>query len=157
MKSVDKKVGIKSFSDPTQGAVPSFFTSPIWEDKSSLSFKLKQIIFQAVLEVAGKNQGLKSDILKLEHPSQNNYGDYATNIALILAGKMHLKPYDLAKKIADQLNKYISDNQKITISSDSKKSQDNNIYPSRILEKIEIGGGGFINLWLREDYLITLL
>jgi len=100
---------------------------------------LKQIILKAV-----ESSGFKVDEekIKLEHPSDVNFGDYSTNIAMSLArlrqgydgqAKSEKKnPRELAEKILRQ-------------------AQDINC---DFIEKIEIAGAGFINFYLKPEYLI---
>lgn len=136
------------------------------EDKHSLAFKLKKIIFHVLEEVVGEGSVKITDV-KIEHPANENYGDYSTNIAMIMAGKMKLKPVELAQKLVDVLNKYIIQYQSASSVSDSLSLQDKQksskitkIDPktvAQILEKAEIAGSGFINLWLRRDYLSSKL
>jgi len=73
----------------------------------------------------------------LEHPAQAEHGDYASNIAMIVFGKQstvnsqrqYKTPLDLAQKIVDSFPK------------------------TDYLEKIEAVKPGFINLWLKTEYL----
>ncbi|TSC53937.1 MAG: Arginine--tRNA ligase, partial [Microgenomates group bacterium LiPW_16] len=66
----------------------------------------------------------------LEHPAQETHGDYATNVAMVVAGKQKDKtPLELAKKIVDA-------------------------YPEvDYLAKVEVAEPGFINFWLKEEFL----
>lgn len=77
-------------------------------------------------------------LLTLEHPTEPNHGDYATNIALKIKTpdtklKVH-NAFDLATKIANTWR---------------------SLGLPAYLDKIEILQPGFINLWLNNDYLIT--
>jgi len=66
----------------------------------------------------------------LEHPAQESHGDYATNVAMVVFGRQkYATPIELAKAIVDA-------------------------YPEvDYLSKIEVASPGFINLWLKTDYL----
>ena len=81
----------------------------------------------------------------------------STNIALVLAKKLKIKPQDLANQIVEKINKYIKSNHKISIKSDSKLIEDIIIEPKNILEKIYVAGQGFINMQLAVDFLINHL
>ncbi len=71
-----------------------------------------------------------NDIIKIEKTRDETHGDFATNIAMILAGKIGAKPRDLAENIIGH------------------------IPGSDLVEKIEIAGPGFINFFLtRHAYL----
>ncbi len=65
----------------------------------------------------------------LEHPVQADHGDYSSNIAMALAKKSNQKPLDLAQKIASSFSE------------------------TDYLEKIEAVPPGFINFWLKPDFL----
>ena len=90
---------------------------------------LKKIILEA-----GKNLGLPliEDEIKIDHPSDVNFGDYSTNIAMVLAKKENVSPKDLAEKILRQVQDINCD----------------------FIEKIEVAGAGFINFYLKPEYLI---
>ena len=72
--------------------------------------------------------------IELEFTRDPSHGDYASNIAMILAAKDKKKPRDIARIIADG----IADEE-------------------NILKKVEIAGPGFLNLYLRESVWATLL
>ena len=64
----------------------------------------------------------------LDRPKQAGHGDYACNVALQLAKPLRAKPRDIAARLVAQLPQ------------------------SPVLEKAEVAGVGFINLFLRRDY-----
>lgn len=82
-----------------------------------------------------KKLGLPVSELTLEHPKEESFGDYSTNITLKVK-KPGVAPYDLAVEI---------------ISAWRSAG-----LPS-YLAKIEVAGGGFINLWLSKDYFLDEL
>jgi len=90
---------------------------------------LKKIIFDAC-----KKLGLAIDEkdIKIEHPQDVTFGDYSTNIAMVLAKKEGKNPRDLANSVFQLIS--LSDNQ--------------------IIKKIEVAGAGFINFYLKSEYLI---
>ena len=83
---------------------------------------LKQIILKAV-----KDSGFKVDEekIKLEHPSDVNFGDYSTNIAMVLAKEENKNPRELANLVCQSIS--LSD--------------------SQLIKKIEVAGAGFINFY----------
>ncbi len=92
---------------------------------------LKDIIFEAarsVLEPKDLGALEASDVL-IEHPKDKNHGDYATNLALILAKRAGLPPRKLAEEMVQTL-----------------KSGHNYIL------KVEVAGPGFINFFLSDDW-----
>ncbi len=71
--------------------------------------------------------------LSLEHPAEKVHGDYATNIALLIAEVKKEEPMKIAQAIRNRLLKL----------TEAKK----------LLEKIEVAGPGFINFFLSKEYL----
>jgi arginyl-tRNA synthetase len=72
---------------------------------------------------------------EIEHPAEESNGDYATNVALVLKREVKKKPRDLAEEIAGQLKK------------------DKEL--AKIVADIEVAGSGFINFWLKEEFLVN--
>lgn len=94
---------------------------------------LKKILVEVGKEL--KLPIVESDI-KIEHPSDINFGDYSTNIAMILAKSEKKNPRELAELILRQAQDYSNKN-KIDL-----------------IEKIEVAGAGFINFYLKPEFLI---
>ena len=67
---------------------------------------------------------------ELDVPKQKTHGDYATNIALILAKPLKLAPRQIAQALANHLETSGTD-----------------------VERVEIAGPGFINFYLRPGWL----
>lgn len=86
--------------------------------------KLKELLVKAV----GDKEVTLADI-NLEHPTDVKFGDYSTNIAMILAKKDRGDPVELAKKIIGQIR------------------------DKEIIDKLEVAGNGFINIFLKKDFL----
>jgi len=74
--------------------------------------------------------------IKIEHPNDNQFGDYSTNIAMVMAKKLGKNPQQLAKEFLDQINNYVFKNK------------------IGLIEKVETAGAGFINFYLNLDDLI---
>lgn len=72
--------------------------------------------------------------IELENPKDPGFGDYASNIAMILASRAKKNPRELARIIADEI-----------------------VDKDHILKKIEIAGPGFLNFTIREDVWTSLL
>lgn len=72
----------------------------------------------------------ETDIV-VEIPAKKENGDYSTNIALTLTKKLHKSPMEIAQDII------------------------NNIDNSDLIEKITIANPGFINIYLKKDYLLN--
>lgn len=71
----------------------------------------------------------------MEHPENLEFGDYSTNVAMVLAKKIGKNPYDLAGDITDALNANKLD----------------------FIEKIEAIRPGFINFYLSQSFFAESL
>jgi arginyl-tRNA synthetase len=69
----------------------------------------------------------------LERPSEAEYGDYATNVALQLAGARRRPPRELAAEIAEAAGGLDA------------------------VERAEVAGPGFVNLFLRDEWFVATL
>lgn len=93
--------------------------------------------------VKAKNIQLEPEryaVLYLERPKIKSHGDYASNVALVLASVFRISPHELAKAIVDQINKHWDD-WELTDE----------------IEKIEIDGPGFINFFLTKKAIWEIL
>jgi arginyl-tRNA synthetase len=95
--------------------------------------KLKAAIQDAVY-TAGLADEQSIPAIILEQPKDKAHGDYATNIAMQLARVAKKAP----RAIAEDLQKHFN-------------------YENAPVEKIEIAGPGFINFFMRNDYLGELV
>ena len=68
----------------------------------------------------------------VEYPADEGFGDYSTNVALVLANKTKENPKELAKAMAKLLE---------------KKAKD-------WVEKVEASGPGFINISIKTEYIV---
>lgn len=91
---------------------------------------LKKIIVEAGQKL---DLAIIEEEIKLEHPANINFGDYSTNIALVLSRDIKKNPIDLANLVCQTIN-----------SSDCQ-----------FIEKVEVAGAGFINFYLKPEYLIS--
>jgi arginyl-tRNA synthetase len=66
----------------------------------------------------------------LERPPKPEFGDYSTNAAMLLAPALGEPPRDTAEKLADELGRGLEGT----------------------VEKVEVAGPGFLNLFLSEDW-----
>ncbi len=89
--------------------------------------ELKKIIFDSLKKI---NISVKENEIKLEHPADVNFGDYSTNIAMVLANSAKQNPIEIAKNI------------------------ENNLKNNELVEKIEMAGVGFINFYLKPEVMI---
>lgn len=79
--------------------------------------------------------------IKVDIPENSSFGDYSTNIAMIMAKKEGKKPHDLAQELISKL----------------KNKSEENEFILKNFEKIEVAGAGFINFYLSKDVLLSNL
>ena len=75
--------------------------------------------------------------VELEHPNDLANGDYSSNIAMKLAGKLKRNPFEVAEQIAQHLK--------------------NQTELESVVESIEVAKPGFINFKLTSEYLAQLI
>src|SRR3989344_1886067 len=90
--------------------------------------KIKEIIKKAIGEVFGLAN------FSVEHPADEKMGDYASNIAMVMAKQMDKSPRELAEEVVKKL----TENERFM----------------EVVEKIEIAGPGFINFWIKDEVLV---
>ena len=81
-----------------------------------------------LIEKAVKETEKEFPDFSIEVPSEKSHGDYSVNVALILAKKSVKNPVELAKLIKDKVK-------------------------SDLFSKIEIAGPGFINFFIKDEYM----
>ena len=84
---------------------------------------LKSLVKEALLKL-----GIEDVEINIDVPTKKGFGEYTTNVALMSAKVLNMNPRDLASKLIENIN-------------DEK------------IEKIEVAGPGFINFYLKNDYL----
>ncbi|HLS06919.1 MAG TPA: arginine--tRNA ligase, partial [Bacillota bacterium] len=94
---------------------------------------LKQAITQAVIQANLAEATELPDII-LEVPKDKSHGDFATNIAMQLARIAKKAPREIAEEIKEHIN-----------------------VKEATIEKIEIAGPGFINFFMKRDFLHTII
>ena len=96
---------------------------------------IQQLISQALVQIASDGVISEEIILEpiIERARDTQHGDFATNIAMVLAKVARTKPRDLAEKLVAALPE------------------------SAEVSKVEIAGPGFINFYLSSDAYHTLV
>lgn len=96
----------------------------------------RQQLNSTILDIAQKNQiSITENELKsyaIEPTKELSFGDIASNIAMYFAKKFQLSPKDLANQIINQLDR-------------------------EYIEKIEIAGAGFINIFLKNQIFYKVI
>ena len=100
----------------------------------SLRKRLIRALEDALKKCAGSGMpGCVVPFIELETTREKNHGDYATNVAMVLASKCKMNPRKIAAAIQE------------------------NLEAGEIVEKIEIAGPGFINFFIRDGIWPYLL
>ena len=81
--------------------------------------------------------GVKTPEVDFEHPADLAHGDYSTNVALVYAKELKMKPRELAEKIVVELKKSEVLGEVVDLS------------------RVEVAGPGFINFWVKESWLLS--
>jgi len=89
---------------------------------------MKQIVRDSINKVLASAQ-LSAVDFNIEYPADLKFGDYSSNVAMVLAKNMEKNPRDLAQAIVNDLNRDL---------------------PPQI-EKAEMAGPGFINFYLKKE------
>jgi arginyl-tRNA synthetase len=87
----------------------------------------------AVDRLAGELARIAGAPVELERPGKAEHGDYATNVAMRLAPERRRNPRELAEELATQATELPA------------------------VERGEVAGPGFLNLWLADDWLAKAL
>jgi arginyl-tRNA synthetase len=101
---------------------------------------VSQVLESQIKKAVQKVYDISLEMPYLEHPGQEERGDYASNVAMVLAKKVSQSPMEVAKKLHYELGE-----RELFFESRGNK------YP--ILESIEIAPPGFINFKLSAKWL----
>lgn len=101
--------------------------------------RIRERIIRAI-EDAVEEMSLEEAKVEVEHPADENHGDYACNVAMV-GYKEAEEVFENPKELAEML---------------VKKLKKNEVLMKRV-EKIEVAGAGFINFYLRQRWLIDEL
>lgn len=82
-----------------------------------------------IIEAISNAANVSTDMVKLDFSPDSRFGDYSTNIALLLAKTRGQKPMDVAEDILKKID-------------------------HEMFEKIDVANPGFINFWLKSDILV---
>ncbi|HOH11236.1 MAG TPA: arginine--tRNA ligase [Candidatus Paceibacterota bacterium] len=94
--------------------------------------ELKREIEKALMAL---EVGFSGSDTNLEQPADFKFGDYSTNVAMVVAKTAGLNPKDLAEKIAEQIR--LNNNPNI--------------------KDVQVAGGGFVNFYLSEKFFAESL
>jgi arginyl-tRNA synthetase len=94
--------------------------------------QLSKIVASEIEKVL-KDKGIEGVEIFVERPKDEQFGDYSTNVAMKLAKQMRKAPIAIAGELKELLEK------------------------SKIFEKVEIAGAGFINFYFSKEFIFTVL
>lgn len=97
--------------------------------------KIARIIQKEYKKLCQKRTELYVKDLKIEisRPVLEKFGDYSCNIAFLIAKKKNKKPFKIAQILKEKI--------------------ENNSDFQKICEKVEIAGSGFLNFYLKKEFL----
>lgn len=95
---------------------------------------MSEAIIRAELARVATALGAEVPAFVLERPRDPGHGDLSTNLAMVLAKQLKSNPRALAQQAIGMLN-----------------------IPADVVSRTEIAGPGFINFWLAQDALASLL
>jgi arginyl-tRNA synthetase len=95
-----------------------------------ITSKVQELLHKAIVAEFGQ-RAVKLEQINIEHPADQEHGDYSSNISLKLKID-NLAPFDLANRIVNGVRK---------------------LGLPQWLGKIDVVAPGFINIWLSEEYL----
>ncbi len=98
-----------------------------------IQIKIKKLLFEALQKSFGSDVEMKVEDIFLERPADTIHGDYSSNIALKLSGALGKNPRQIAELILQNISK-----------------------PDWV-EKLEIAGPGFINIYLKHDVIQNIV
>ena len=101
-----------------------------------VTIDLRQEVEQAIAQAQanGLFNYTQMPAFVIEVPKDKSHGDFATNAAMLLTKEAKMKPRDIAQAIVDNLNK-----------------------DSKLIASVEIAGPGFINFFLKQDWIYEIL
>ncbi|OHA20502.1 MAG: arginine--tRNA ligase [Candidatus Taylorbacteria bacterium RIFCSPHIGHO2_01_FULL_51_15] len=85
------------------------------------------------IQQALKDLGVRTSEAELTHPAELSHGDYSTNVALIYAKELKMKPKELAERLLQGLTLNLQKGQ-------------------TFVSRVEIAGAGFINFYLSKEF-----
>jgi len=95
--------------------------------------EIKNLITKSVkaLQKKGYFSEFKISEIKIEHPEEKAHGDYATNVAMVIAKQIKKNPLEIAENLKSEILNF----------------------KSSYFDKVEIAGPGFINFFISKEYL----
>lgn len=89
-------------------------------------------MIKETIEKAMRELGMPTVEFSVDHPKDENHGDYSCNVAMVLAKQVGKAPRELAEQIISGIKDQLSE----------------------ICEKVEVAGAGFINFYLKPEFFV---
>lgn len=120
-----------------------------------ITFIIVIMFIKFIKEKLAKVTGLKPEEIHLETPEREEFGDYSTNIAMTISSRIQIPSSKLQTNFKLQITEEMKTPKKIAEKIVEGLEEDKEL--SKLVEKIEIAGAGFINFWLKNDVLVDNL
>ncbi len=106
------------------------------EERAFVKKTLVELLEGAIRSGGGEGllPGVEHPPIEVEWTKDPSHGDYASNIAMVLASQARKNPREIARILSERIKD-----------------------PAGILERVEIAGPGFMNFFIREGVLTRLL
>jgi arginyl-tRNA synthetase len=131
--------------------------------------QLRHALHEAWLAVGGDKTALQPDKIHpaptepwcgihLEHPAEESHGDYSSNIAMAMFARSKQSEVRSKGKNKDKkaLERFTSPRELAQAITDKLlKTKSPPAGGLSAIDKVEVAGPGFINLWLKHEYLIS--
>ena len=104
--------------------------------------QIQKIIEDALFKVKNTNKWVDFEMpeIIIDYPKSEQFGDYSSNIAMVLAKKIGKSPMEIASQIVILLNCYIAEREL-----------------SKTFKKVEVAAPGYLNFYLSKKYLQDLV
>ena len=105
--------------------------------------KLTNTLYEAIGKVV-EDFGIPESSVSLERPTDSSHGDYSTNIALVgfkqftVSDSSHKEKVKSPLQLAEHIKEKVASNDQL----------------ADVIEKVEVVRPGFINFWVKMDYLV---
>lgn len=116
--------------------------------KTEIERKLYDVLVSVVKE---KFEEEYVELIELEHPADESHGDFSTNIAMRLAGKLQKNTKEIAQEIVEEFNPLVKGMLKKGGVATRITYHE---FPVGILKDAQIAGPGFINFLFDKSVLV---
>lgn len=112
--------------------------------------EIEKLIKDSLVSLLRQKKLPKFDVPKIlvEQPKEKKYGDWTTNIAMVIAKDLKKSPMEIANLLSDDIEKNMLDGK-----IGEKRSQKT----KKIFDKVEVVSPGFVNFFLSQKILFSEL